>query len=87
MEDDLAESNVILKFLAITDELTQIGNRRLFDESLVTEWARMRRLQRPLCVIMCDIDHFKLFNDQYGHQAGDDCLFKVAQAINAAVHR
>jgi diguanylate cyclase (GGDEF)-like protein len=64
------------------DGLTQIANRRRFDEYLLTEWARHLRLQQPLSLLICDVDHFKLYNDHYGHQAGDECLRAVALTIN-----
>jgi len=64
------------------DGLTQIANRRRFDEYLSKEWARHLRLQKPMSLMLCDIDHFKLYNDRYGHQAGDECLKLVANAIN-----
>lgn len=76
-----------LKKQSNVDGLTQIANRRFFDETLHREWLRSRRLKSPLSLIMCDIDHFKLFNDTYGHQTGDTCLKKVAQALHDAAKR
>jgi diguanylate cyclase (GGDEF)-like protein len=67
---------------ARVDGLTQIANRRRFDEFLLQEWNRHGRIQEPLSLLICDVDHFKLFNDAYGHQAGDECLKRVARAIN-----
>ena len=64
------------------DGLTQIANRRRFDEYLLQEWRRHIRMQQSLSLLICDVDHFKLFNDSYGHQAGDECLKSVAKAIN-----
>ena len=64
------------------DGLTQIANRRRFDEYLTQEWGRHIRIQQPLSLMICDVDHFKLYNDHYGHQAGDECLKKVAKAIS-----
>jgi two-component system cell cycle response regulator len=64
------------------DGLTQIANRRRFDEYLIQEWGRHIRIQQPLSLMLCDVDHFKLYNDRYGHQAGDECLKNVAKAIN-----
>lgn len=64
------------------DGLTQIANRRCFDECLLKEWVRHVQAQQPLSLLICDIDHFKLYNDYYGHQAGDECLKLVAKAIN-----
>ncbi len=64
------------------DGLTQIANRRRFDEYLFQEWSRHIRMQQPLSLLICDVDHFKLYNDGQGHQAGDECLKSVAKAIN-----
>ncbi len=64
------------------DGLTQIANRRRFDEYLAQEWSRHIRMQLPISLLICDVDHFKLFNDRQGHQAGDECLKSVAKAIN-----
>jgi diguanylate cyclase (GGDEF)-like protein len=64
------------------DGLTQIANRRRFDEYLSQEWRRHVRMQQPLSLLICDVDHFKLYNDSLGHQAGDECLKIVAKAIN-----
>ena len=63
------------------DGLTQIPNRRRLDEHLQKEWGRHARLAQPLSLLLCDVDHFKLYNDYYGHQAGDECLKAVAGAI------
>jgi diguanylate cyclase (GGDEF)-like protein len=64
------------------DGLTQIANRRRFDEYLLQEWGRHIRMQQPLSLLLCDVDHFKLYNDSNGHQAGDECLKIVAKAIS-----
>ena len=64
------------------DGLTQIANRRRFDEYLLQEWSRHIRMQQPLSLLICDVDHFKLYNDGQGHQAGDECLKSVAKALN-----
>jgi diguanylate cyclase (GGDEF)-like protein len=63
------------------DGLTQIANRRRFDEFLLQEWGRHLQKRQPLSLLICDVDHFKLYNDCYGHQAGDECLKNVAKAI------
>lgn len=76
-----------LQRLANLDSLTQIANRRRFDEYLNREWRRMLREQDPLSLILCDIDYFKRYNDCYGHQAGDDCLRQIAQAIACTLNR
>ncbi len=72
---------------AISDSLTNIGNRRAFDHYLEQEWHRAKREQLVLSLILADIDYFKSYNDHYGHQAGDECLRKIAQAIHDAVKR
>ncbi len=87
VEAALREMNQELHRLVTLDGLTQVANRRRFDEFLGQEWRRMRREQGPLSLILCDIDHFKLYNDSYGHQVGDDCLRVVAQAIRKSVNR
>jgi diguanylate cyclase (GGDEF)-like protein len=63
------------------DGLTQIANRRRFDEYLLQEWSRHIRMQQPLSLLLCDVDHFKFYNDAHGHQAGDECLKSVAKAL------
>ena len=83
----LEDANSELQRLATVDGLTQVANRRRFDEYLEDEWQRMMREQLPLSLILCDIDCFKLYNDTYGHQAGDDCLRKVAQVMQKAAKR
>jgi two-component system cell cycle response regulator len=86
-EDALQEANKELQRLAIIDGLTQIPNRRRFDEHFENEWNRMKRDQKQLSLILCDIDFFKLYNDHYGHQEGDVCLQAVAQAIHQVAKR
>lgn len=81
------EMNKTLASLANLDGLTQIANRRMFDLSLDKEWRRMLREQKPLGLIIADIDYFKQYNDRYGHQKGDDCLKKVARVLQAAARR
>ncbi|MCY7276145.1 MAG: PleD family two-component system response regulator [Phormidesmis sp. CAN_BIN44] len=83
----LEQANFELQRLATVDSLTQVANRRRFDEYLDNEWQRMMREQLPLSLILCDIDCFKSYNDTYGHQAGDDCLRQVAQIIQRAAKR
>lgn len=84
---DLAESNHKLELLSTTDALTGIANRRRFDEVLALEWSRATRTGEPLALAMLDIDWFKLYNDTYGHQAGDACLRRVAQVLSESVCR
>jgi len=67
--------------------LAEIANRRRFDEFIDHEWRRALRNSSPLSMIMIDIDFFKAFNDTYGHQHGDDCLRRVAGALNVGLHR
>ncbi|MBD2098527.1 EAL domain-containing protein [Trichocoleus sp. FACHB-591] len=83
----LQQANQELQRLASSDGLTQVANRRCFDEYLAQEWQRLAREQAPLSLILCDVDCFKLYNDTYGHLAGDDALRQVAQAIAQAVKR
>jgi diguanylate cyclase (GGDEF)-like protein/PAS domain S-box-containing protein len=72
---------------ALTDSLTGLANRRAFDESLGKEWKRTVREGSQMSLLLLDIDHFKRFNDQYGHQSGDDCLRTVAIAVRDAARR
>lgn len=83
----LEEANNKLEALSNTDGLTNIANRRRFDQMLKQEWNRAMRAGTPLALIMLDVDWFKHFNDQYGHLAGDDCLRALAQAIAQAARR
>jgi len=86
-ENDFKRANRKLKQLSVLDALTQIFNRRKFDRSLGKEWKRHVRSKEELSIILCDIDYFKKYNDTYGHQAGDDCLIRVAKTIENSVHR
>ena len=79
--------NQELSHLATIDSLTQLANRRCFDEYFSREWRRMAREKRSLSLILCDVDCFKSYNNCYGHQAGDDCLKQIAQAMSRAVKR
>ena len=83
----LREFNQELKRLARMDGLTQVANRRSFDEYIEQAWQNIGTGYTSLSLILCDIDYFKSFNDTYGHQAGDVCLRKVAKAIEQAVKR
>lgn len=76
-----------LQNLAAHDGLTGIANRRAFDERLAVEWSRAAREQQPVSLLLLDIDFFKYYNDNYGHQQGDECLRRVASAMSAAVFR
>ncbi|HQX61598.1 MAG: diguanylate cyclase [Rhodoferax sp.] len=77
----LERANEQLMRLSTTDGLTGIANRRLFDQTLQTEWQRCARNHSPLSLLMIDIDHFKRYNDMYGHQTGDECLRQVARIL------
>ena len=87
MSRDLAAANRELEKLSRQDGLTGIANRRYFDSYLVTEVRRAAREKAPVSLILSDVDHFKAFNDCYGHQAGDDCLRRVAAALSSAGRR
>lgn len=87
MTDQLNEANQELHRLSMTDGLTGIANRRLFNETLVREWRRCLRLKKPMSVVMLDVDFFKKYNDRYGHQAGDDCLKAAAKEVASAAPR
>jgi diguanylate cyclase (GGDEF)-like protein len=83
----LEQVNQELQDLVDRDGLTGVANRRRGDAYLEASWARLRRERQPLSVIMLDVDHFKAFNDNYGHQAGDDCLVTVARTVNQQIQR
>jgi diguanylate cyclase (GGDEF)-like protein/PAS domain S-box-containing protein len=85
--EKLHQANQELEKQVTLDGLTQIANRRKFDLHLEQEWQRLSRDRIPLSLIMCDVDHFKAYNDCYGHQAGDDCLKKIARLLKRAVKR
>lgn len=76
-----------MRELSMTDGLTGVANRRSFNDTLDAEWRRCARAGLPLSVIMIDIDHFKLYNDHYGHQAGDLCLQQVSAAMARCASR
>lgn len=83
----LRDAHAALEQMAMQDSLTGLANRRQLEESLPLEISRARRNGRPLGVIMLDIDHFKAYNDIYGHPAGDACIHEVGQAVLASVGR
>ncbi|MFC0168364.1 diguanylate cyclase [Pseudoduganella danionis] len=76
-----------MRELSRTDSLTGVANRRSFNHTMEAEWRRCARAGLPLSEIMIDIDHFKLYNDHYGHQAGDLCLQQVGAAMSACAAR
>lgn len=84
---ELEASNRKLAAMTTTDGLTAITNRRGFDTALLREWARAKREGKPIALAMIDVDHFKLYNDEYGHQDGDACLQAVAQCIASHAKR
>ncbi len=86
-ESSLKQANQELEYLAKTDALTKIANRRHFDQYLEQEWIRLRREQQPLSLLLIDVDYFKFYNDCYGHQAGDICLVAIAKMLSQIVHR
>ncbi|MDQ6685941.1 MAG: diguanylate cyclase, partial [Pseudomonadota bacterium] len=84
---ELHRLNEQLRRLSTTDALTEVGNRRLFDQTLRGEWLRSARRGDPVGLLMIDIDHFKDYNDHYGHPAGDACLKQVARMVGESVRR
>ncbi|MDC8760931.1 diguanylate cyclase [Janthinobacterium fluminis] len=86
-QKNLADANIELQKLAALDGLTGIANRRRFDETMQIEWQRGQRHRQPLSLLMCDVDSFKLYNDTYGHPAGDSCLKKVAAVLTEHLKR
>jgi two-component system chemotaxis family response regulator WspR len=87
LQSQLRETNLQLETLASLDGLTAIPNRRTFDERFAMEWQRAGRQRGSLALLMIDIDHFKQFNDLYGHLAGDDCLRSVATSLARVLQR
>jgi len=87
LQQRLASANQELTRLVNLDGLTQLANRRCFNEHLEQEWRRMAREQQHLSLILCDIDFFKQYNDTYGHPTGDDCLQHVGAVLQACVKR
>ena len=83
----LAIANDELEKLSLLDGLTGVANRRRFDAALENEWRRARRHGQPLSLLLIDVDHFKAFNDEYGHLAGDDALRRIATALQATLTR
>jgi diguanylate cyclase (GGDEF)-like protein/PAS domain S-box-containing protein len=86
-EQELVRLQKELEELSFKDGLTGIANRRMFDSILELEWTNARRNAQPLSLLMIDVDHFKPYNDRYGHLAGDDCLRRVAQRLSHAATR
>jgi diguanylate cyclase (GGDEF)-like protein len=86
-EDKLQHAFHTVEQLALVDGLTGVANRRLLDETLNREWMRALRDGTSLSLLLIDVDHFKLYNDLYGHLAGDSCLQVIANAIQAGLRR
>jgi diguanylate cyclase (GGDEF)-like protein/PAS domain S-box-containing protein len=86
-EDRLSKALNAAESLASIDSLTGVANRRSFDEFLETEWLRGIHVGSDFSVLLADVDHFKLYNDKYGHVTGDNCLKEIAEAIQSVVHR
>lgn len=83
----LAKANQELRLLSARDGLTGVANRRYYEEQLDKQWKQSARERAPLSQLMIDIDHFKKYNDRYGHLAGDECLRKVAKALEETLKR
>jgi diguanylate cyclase (GGDEF)-like protein len=83
----LNTANKELQRLSMTDGLTGLANRRFFDELSAREWRRCERMKKPMSLVMVDVDHFKKYNDTYGHQGGDECLKLVAAQVARAAPR
>jgi len=86
-ETELQHLNKELEQLSLLDSLTGIGNRRMFDQVLDREWFRAQRDKHPISIMLIDVDFFKPYNDNYGHQQGDHCLQQVAHILNGITHR
>lgn len=87
VNDELREANEKLGRLAVIDPLTQISNRRAFDQYMALAWRSAYEDGRSLSIIMIDVDDFKIYNDTYGHQKGDECLAAIAQCISSKFQR
>lgn len=86
-EDKILQLQRELEVLSYRDSLTNVANRRMFDAMYPVEWAKARAIGEPLSLIMIDIDYFKQYNDRYGHLQGDECLRRVAQAMDGGASR
>lgn len=83
----LKRQSDMLRSLALVDGLTGVSNRFQFDEQFLCDWMSCAREHKPLSLLMIDVDHFKKFNDEHGHQAGDECLRTIAQTISGKIQR
>ncbi len=86
-ESNLRKINQELERLINLDGLTQIANRRCFNDRILLEWQRLHREHQPLSLLMFDVDYFKFYNDCYGHQMGDECLIQIAQTVDNLMRR
>jgi diguanylate cyclase (GGDEF)-like protein len=84
---ELNEKNLELRGLTEIDDLTKIPNRRMFEQEMKRAWRRTVRTSKPLSLLLCDVDSFKAFNSTYGHQAGDECLARIARAVQGSARR
>lgn len=84
---ELKRQRDLLQRIAMIDGLTGVANRRSFDQALRQEWRRALRTYQPLSLLLMDVDHFKAYNDTYGHQEGDDCLRAVAESLSTQANR
>jgi diguanylate cyclase (GGDEF)-like protein len=87
LEAKVAARTEQLRLMSMRDGLTDIANRRAFDERLQLEWRRSQRMGQPVALLMMDIDHFKQFNDHYGHVEGDRCIQAVAEVLRSCAER
>jgi diguanylate cyclase (GGDEF)-like protein len=85
--EKLQDANEKLEQLTLLDSLTQLYNRRFFERQLEKEWKKCHRESKRLAMLVIDIDHFKPYNDRYGHAAGDECLKRVASVLSGVLHR
>jgi two-component system, cell cycle response regulator len=87
LQDEMRKTNDLLKELSITDHLTHLYNRRYMMDALEMEFQRVQRKKGELCLVLMDVDHFKLVNDTFGHQRGDVVLAAVAEAVQVELRR
>lgn len=87
LAEQLHDANQELQRLSMTDGLTGLSNRRMFDESFQREWRRCLRLKKPMSLVMLDVDNFKQYNDLYGHPQGDECLKAIAKKLSKSAPR
>ncbi|MEO8053574.1 MAG: sensor domain-containing diguanylate cyclase [Acidobacteriota bacterium] len=83
----LRQANAALQRLSLVDSMTDVANRRQFDRALADEWARAIRVGTSIALVLVDVDHFKPYNDRYGHPAGDDCLRRIAAVLGRTLLR